>query len=915
MDREKAMLPAMQIFVEATKDLRSAGEEYTTVNAVLRKYETRRIEVLRNRDVLRNKIRQATNETEETTALAALDANCESYGRNEARAMRVRYDIEVITRRIQRSQNILEGRAEDDNRVVEKREFIQHCPAEGCRGYLSTAYKCGVCAKYTCSDCLAVKGENRDAPHTCNEEAKASAALIQRETRPCPKCGVRIFKIDGCFAKDTAVLLWNGETKMSQDISVGDKLVGDDGEPRIVQELCSGEDEMFTVSQTNGITYTVNSKHKLALKFSGDKKIYWSDTESAWKMVWFDHDAIIMKNKRASVTDDTPSDVALKSLESFKETIKFPDVLEIEVDTYMKLSKSNKKSLMGFKSAGINWPTRQLKLDPYIMGLWVGDGIVDGMSFALSPESDPEIISYLIDWCKLHNAELVHDAAYRFRVRRREVSQGRLAIGHGITCDTCKGCSEKRNPLCNLPEIPYTSDIKRSDKNPLKDALDSYGLIRKKFIPEDYLMNDRDNRLKLLAGLIDTDGYLSNDGKRIQIAQSNHAIAKQIEFLARSLGFVVSTCLIKKTNIVFGNAEPKNYPDHLGLNISGEHLSDIPCRVARKKCVSSSPNKDQLRTSVEVTPIGRGTYYGWRVDSNKRFVLPDLTVVRNCDQMFCTQETCHTAFSWNTGHIITGKIHNPHYYEYLRHANGGVAPREAGDVPCGGLPLTWQFTREIMGTTLPVDAKSLILHIHRTLNDMIEVRLADYPAQRAANSNKDINIRYLMNEMTEETWQKTLEQRESKFEKKREIGQILTTFAHVGAEFIRQLMPPATATAQAKAGYIMKTWTDVSAKQLNDLRIYTNKSLKELGERMLCAFPQVDKDWNYIPPRKIGIDETKLSPSEEAAARRALTRTTAPAAAVAPAAPVAAVPPPPPAIVRHRFTDGDYAEDDAVIVE
>jgi hypothetical protein len=484
MDREKAMLPAMQIFVEATKELRKAGEEFGTVNAVLRKYEDKRIMVLRNRDILRTKIRQATNEKEEADALAALDANCEAYGQNEARAMRVRYDIEVINRRIMRNQNILAGRAEDDNRVVEKREFIQHCPAEGCRGYLSTAYKCGVCAKYTCSDCLAVKGENRDAPHTCNEEAKASAALIQRETRPCPKCGVRIFKIDGC------------------------------------------------------------------------------------------------------------------------------------------------------------------------------------------------------------------------------------------------------------------------------------------------------------------------------------------------------------------------------------------------------------------------------------------------DQMFCTQETCHTAFSWNTGHVITGKIHNPHYYEYLRHANGGVAPREAGDIPCGGLPITWQFSREILATTLPVDTKNLILTIHRTLNDLIEVRLPDYPAQRVAGSNKDINIRYLMNEIDEATWQKTLEQRESKFEKKREIGQILTTFAHVGAEFMRQLMPNQTLTVEAKATFVKRMWNEATAKHMNDLRIYTNKSLKELGERMLCAFPQVDKDWNYIPPRKIGIDESKMSASEEAASRRALTRTTAPAAAVAPApAPVAAVPPPPPAIVRNRFTDGDYADDGAVVVE
>ena len=894
MDREKAMLPAMQIFVEATKRLRSTGTEMSVVMASIRKYDVRRVEILRQRDALRVKIRNAANGEEEKSALDELETNCNRYGQNEGRLMRVRFDQDTLNRQISRWQNILEGRAADDDRVVETREFIQRCPAEACRGYLSTAYKCGTCAKYTCSECLAVKGDNRDSEHTCDEEAKASASLIRRETKPCPKCGVRIYKIDGCFAKDTPILLWNGQTKMSQDICVGDKLVGDDGEPRVVQELCSGEDELFEVTQKDGVKYTVNSKHKLALKFSGDKRIYRAESENCWKMSWFDHNELVLKFKRSS---------DLASLEKFKETLKFPDVLEIEVDKFMKLSASNKKSLMGFKADRINWCQKDVILDPYLMGLWIGDGIVDGMSFALSPETDPEIISYLIDWCAKNGAELVHDAAYRFRVRRREVSQGRLAIGHGITCMDCKGCAENKNIFCDLPTVPYTSVAKRSDKNPLKQALDSYGLIHKKFIPDDFLMNSREIRLKLLAGLIDTDGYAGNDGKRIQISQSNHAIARQIELLARSLGFAVHVNLIKKTNIVFGGGEPKSYPDHLGLSISGEHLSDIPCLVSRKRCISSTPNKDPLRTGIDVSSVGKGTYYGWRVNGNKRFVLPDLTVVRNCDQMFCTQETCHTAFSWNTGHIVTGAIHNPHYYEYLRHRNGGEMPREAGDIPCGGMPPIWQFSRDILSTTLPIEQKNLIMSIHRCLSDMTDVRLPEYPARLPANINKDINIRYLMNEMGEVEWQKQLEQRETRFERKREIGQILTTFAHVGAEMIRSLMNIPGLTGEHRAALIASRWTVAAGTQAEDLRVYTNKSLVELGKRMCCAVPQIDKRWTYIGPRKMNPAPVRVPVPVPVPATVPV-----PAPAHATNAGAGAVP-------ANRFETGDYADDDAVVVE
>jgi len=77
--------------------------------------------------------------------------------------------------------------------------FIKPCPAPDCKGFLSTAWKCGLCSLYTCSDCHMLKGPQRDDPnHHCNPDDVATATLINREAKSCPKCGVSICKIEGC---------------------------------------------------------------------------------------------------------------------------------------------------------------------------------------------------------------------------------------------------------------------------------------------------------------------------------------------------------------------------------------------------------------------------------------------------------------------------------------------------------------------------------------------------------------------------------------------------------------------------------------------------------------------------------------------------------------------------------------------
>jgi hypothetical protein len=83
-----------------------------------------------------------------------------------------------------------------DNSAQEKiaRKFIMHCPYKECNGFLSTKYKCLVCSRTFCPKCQELLND----PHTCNPDTVKSIESIKSETKPCPKCGTRIFRSMGC---------------------------------------------------------------------------------------------------------------------------------------------------------------------------------------------------------------------------------------------------------------------------------------------------------------------------------------------------------------------------------------------------------------------------------------------------------------------------------------------------------------------------------------------------------------------------------------------------------------------------------------------------------------------------------------------------------------------------------------------
>lgn len=151
-----------------------------------------------------------------------------------------------------------------------KKTFIRKCTYNQCNGMLSEEnrtnlnnYHCSLCNSIACKDCRELI--TNESTHTCDKNILETVQFIENTSKPCPSCASPIHKIEGCFDKNMIIPLYNGLNKCANEIEIGDKLIGDDYEPRIVLNTFNGTDMLYKIDQENGETYIVNSKHNLVL--------------------------------------------------------------------------------------------------------------------------------------------------------------------------------------------------------------------------------------------------------------------------------------------------------------------------------------------------------------------------------------------------------------------------------------------------------------------------------------------------------------------------------------------------------------------------------------------------------------------------------------------------------------------------
>jgi deoxycytidine triphosphate deaminase len=147
----------------------------------------------------------------------------------------------------------------------------------------------------------------------------------------------------------------------------------------------------------------------------------------------------------------------------------------------------------------IQYPVRELPIDPYVLGAWIGDGTTAKAEITCA---DGGIL------------EEIACAGYAVGPQRTRPLTYRIG-----------GTGQTRN---------LTGRMEQNDS--LSSTLRWTGLLGQKTIPNDYLRASVTQRESLLAGLMDTDGYIDKYG-RCDLTTIDEGLARSYIELVASLGF------------------------------------------------------------------------------------------------------------------------------------------------------------------------------------------------------------------------------------------------------------------------------------------------------------------------------------------------------------------------------------------
>lgn len=371
----------------------------------------------------------------------------------------------------------------------------------------------------------------------------------------------------GCHASGHPILMFDGSIKNVEDVVVGDQLMGPDSLPRTVLALARGRQEMRRIIPNNAESFVVNLDHKILSR-------------------------VTRHNHK-----DFPSSQSRDEVITIRQ-------YEDGSNWYRHLHK--------LQFASVHFPTAKQEIDPYILGLLLGDGCVLNGTVSLTT-MDPEIQIAFTSYLEMLGIV----------VRIQKKSGNKAVALHSVDI------------LAN-----------RSIPNRLTAKLRSLSMMGRyaweKSIPFAYKVADRQQRLEILAGLLDTDSHYSSRDNTFQFCTTSPQLAEDVKFIVRSLG-------------LRGQILTRDTPSGRGayiIHISGA-IDEIPTRVTRKRANASKKQKDCKVMGFVVEKLPEDNYYGFTLDGDHLYLDGNFVIHHNTGKSLVIGGFCQSVFKqWANQKIL-----------------------------------------------------------------------------------------------------------------------------------------------------------------------------------------------------------------------------------------------------------------------
>jgi len=220
--------------------------------------------------------------------------------------------------------------------------------------------------------------------------------------------------------------------------------------------------------------------------------------------------------------------------------------------------------------------------------------------------------------------------------------------------------------------------------------------------------------------------------------------------------------------------------------------------------------------------------------------------INGCDQMWCPP--CHTPFSWKTGQVENGNVHNPEYYRWMRENNTPI-PRDPQDRPyeqCGNNVPTYNQLIVILRKNFPskldkhrvIDSSETVyvLNMHRMVRHIEGVVLN---VRDEEHSLRDLRAQFLLNKITKDSWKNKLQIIDKRREKENKYINTWNLLNMVLIEYLGKIMENSHLTDCIE---IIKQILSESKRII----MYCNESFKKIGKMYNCVYPGITSGWIQI---------------------------------------------------------------------